>query len=221
MKSTLRKHGLSIALFGLFLVIQIGLSLVGKQQYNNERADHGKAPVSYVEYLASAAFMEATMENWESEFLQMFAYVIFTTFLYQQGSAESKKLDEPDPVDRDPRRSRNKKDVPWPVRKGGIILTLYENSLSIALFLLFALSFTLHAVSGARLHSEEELQHGSETVSAIQYLATSQFWFECLQNWQSEFVSIGILVVLSIFLRQRGSPESKPVDSPYSSTGKD
>lgn len=221
MKRTLRNHGLLIALLGLFIIIQIGLSLVGAQQYNNERADHGKAPVGYVDYLASAAFMEATMENWESEFLQMFAYVIFTTFLYQQGSAESKKLDEPEPVDRDPRQFRNKKDVPSPVRKGGIILKLYENSLSIALFLLFVFSFALHAISGARLHSEEELQHGGESVSAIGYLVTSQFWFECFQNWQSEFFSIGVLVLLSIFLRQRGSPESKPVDSPHSSTGKD
>lgn len=149
------------------------------------------------------------------------AYVILTAFLYQQGSVESKKLDEPDPVDRDPRQSRNKKDAPWPVRKGGVVLKLYENSLSIALFLLFALSFSLHAISGALLHNEEELQHGGEPVSFIQYLATSQFWFECLQNWQSEFFSIGVLVVLSIFLRQRGSPESKPVDSPYNSTGKE
>jgi hypothetical protein len=107
------------------------------------------------------------------------------------------------------------------VRRGGIVLKLYENSLSIALFLLFALSFALHAISGARLHTEQELQHGGEAVSAIHYLATSQFWFECLQNWQSEFFSIGVLVVLSIFLRQRGSPESKPVDSSHSITGKD
>ena len=161
------------------------------------------------------------MENWESEFLQMFAYVILTVFLYQQGSAESKKPNEPEAVDRDPRQSRNRKDVPWPVRKGGIILKLYENSLSLALFLLFALSFTLHAISGARLHSEEELQHGGEPVSVIEYLANSQFWFESFQNWQSEFFSIGVLVVFSIFLRQRGSPESKPVDSPHRSTGKD
>lgn len=221
MKRLLRNYGLSLALFGIFVLVQAGLSVVGQQQHNEERAEHGEPPIGYLQYLVSPAFMEATMENWESEFLQMFAYVILTAFLYQEGSAESKKLDEPEPVDRDPRLSRNKKDVPWPVRKGGIVLKLYENSLSLALFLLFALSFTLHAISGARLYSEQELQHGGEAVSPVQYLATSQFWFECLQNWQSEFFSIGVLVVLSIFLRQRGSPESKPVDSPYGSTGKD
>jgi hypothetical protein len=219
MKRTLRKHGLSITLFGLFLLIQAGLSLVGKQYYNDERTEHGEPPVSYLDDVVSPSFMEATMENWESEFLQMVAYVILTAFLYQQGSAESKKLDQSEPVDRDPRQSRDKKDAPWPVRRGGIILKVYENSLSIALFILFALSFSLHAVSGATLYSEEQLQHGGEPVTVVSYLATSRFWFECLQNWQSEFFSIGVLVVLSIFLRQRGSPESKPVDSSYSATG--
>jgi hypothetical protein len=164
--------------------------------------------------------MEATMENWESEFLQMFAYVLLTAFLFQRGSAESKTLDEAEPVDRDPRFSRHKRQAPWPVRKGGMALKLYENSLGIALFLLFAITFTLHAISGASLHSEQELQHGGQAVSALQYLGNSQFWFESFQNWQSEFFSIGVLVVLSIFLRQRGSPESKPVDSPHSTTGK-
>ena len=221
MKHAIRNHGLSIALFSFFIIIEVGLTLTGRLQYNREREDHGKPPVTYIEYLRSSAFMEATMENWESEFLQMFAYVLLTAFLYQKGSAESKKIDEAEPVDRDPRHSRNKKGVPWPVRQGGITLKLYEYSLSIALFLLFALSFVLHAVSGARLHSEEELQHGGHAVSVTEYLGNSQFWFESFQNWQSEFFSIGVLVVLSIFLRQRGSPESKPVDSAYASTGKD
>ena len=217
----MRNHGLSITLGVLFVVFMGGQTLTGWYAFNDEQREHREPEVTLGDYLGSGHFMEATAENWESEFLQMFAYVIFTTFLYQQGSAESKKLDEPEPVDRDPRQFRNKTDVPWPVRKGGIILKLYENSLSIALFLLFVFSFALHAISGARLHSEEELQHGGESVSAIGYLVTSQFWFECFQNWQSEFFSIGVLVLLSIFLRQRGSPESKPVDSPHSSTGKD
>jgi hypothetical protein len=221
MKQKLRDHGLSITLFGFFLFSQIGLSVAGKQQYNNERAEHGQPPLSYLEYVRSAAFMEATMENWESEFLQMFGYVLLTAFLFQRGSAESKTLDEAEPVDRDPRFSRHKRQAPWPVRKGGMALKLYENSLGIALFLLFAITFTLHAISGASLHSEQELQHGGQAVSALQYLGNSQFWFESFQNWQSEFFSIGVLVVLSIFLRQRGSPESKPVDSPHSTTGKD
>lgn len=218
MKNVLHRHGLSITLFGLFLVFQVGLSIVGLQQHNQEQTNHGQPTVGYLEYVSSASFVEATMENWESEFLQMFGYVFLTTFLYQWGSAESKKLDEPEPVDRDPRLSKNK-EAPWPVRKGGLILKLYEHSLTLALLLLFAISFALHAISGAWAHSQQELEHGGEPVTVFQYLGTAQFWFESLQNWQSEFFSIGMMVVLSIFLRQRGSPESKPVDSPHSETG--
>jgi hypothetical protein len=159
------------------------------------------------------------MENWESEFLQMFAYVLLTAFLFQKGSAESKNPDQPEAVDRDPRQSRHRKDAPWPVRRGGVVLKLYENSLALALFLLFVIAFVLHAIGGASEYSEQQIAHGGKAVTALQYIATARFWFESLQNWQSEFFSIGILVVLSIFLRQKGSPESKPVDSPHSMTG--
>jgi hypothetical protein len=176
-------------------------------------------PASYLEYISSGGFLEATMENWESEFLQMFAYVLMTAYLFQQGSAESKKPDEPNPEDRDPRLSREKNTAPWPVRQGGVILKLYEYSLSLALLLLFIVSFVLHAVGGAREYSLQEMAHGRTAVTTAQYLGTAQFWFESLQNWQSEFFSIAVLVVFSIFLRQKGSPESKPVDSPHRMTG--
>jgi hypothetical protein len=220
MKRVLRHHGLSIVLFGLFLLCQGGLSLVGQHQYNQEQRVHGQPQLGYFAYLASASFMEATMENWESEFLQMFAYVILTAFLYQRGSAESRKLDEPEPVDRDPRLVDKTTETPWPVRRGGWVLTLYEHSLSMGFLLLFALSFVLHAMAGARAYSQQELAHGGHAVTTLQYLSTSQFWFESLQNWQSEFFSMGIMVVLSIVLRQRRSPESKPVDCPHSATGR-
>ena len=143
MKKKLRPHGLSLALFGFFIVFQLGLSGVGQRHYNQEQMQHGKPTVGYLEYVTSAGFVEATMENWESEFLQMFAYVLLTAFLFQKGSAESKNPDQPEAVDRDPRQSRNKKDAPWPVRRGGVVLKLYENSLSLALFLLFVMSFFL------------------------------------------------------------------------------
>ncbi len=219
MKQFLRNNGLSAALLGLFVVFQVGLSVVGQRQFNQEQRDRGMAPLGYVEYLGSSGFLEATMENWESEFLQMFAYVLLTAFLVQKGSAESKKADEPEAVDRDPRASQGKPDAPWPVRKGGLALKLYENSLSIALFILFAVSFWLHAVGGAGDYSIDEMAQGRSPVTAVEYLGTAQFWFESLQNWQSEFFSIGVLVLLSIVLRQKGSPESKPVDSPHSATG--
>jgi hypothetical protein len=219
MKQIWRNNGLSITLLALFFITELGLSVVGHSRHNHEQLQHNKPSISYSEYLGSSEFIEATMENWESEFLQMCAYVFLTTFLYQKGSAESKKIDEPEAVDREPRLSAHKPGVPWPVRKGGVILKLYEHSLTLALFFLFALSFVWHALSGARDFSEMELAHGGNAVTPFQYLATSQFWFESLQNWQSEFLSIGLMVVLSIFLRQRGSPESKPVDAAHDETG--
>jgi len=219
MKNILHKHGLSIVLFGFFVLFQLGLSVVGQRQYNQEQVNHGQPTIDYFGYVSSAAFLEATMENWESEFLQMFGYVVLTAFLYQRGSAESKKPGENEAVDRDPRLARTKADAPWPVRKGGPILKLYEHSLSLALLLLFIISLGLHALGGAKEYSRQELVHGGQSLSAWQYLGTAQFWFESLQNWQSEFFSIGVMVVLSMFLRQRGSPESKPVDSPHHQTG--
>jgi hypothetical protein len=218
-KEKLRPHGLSLALFGFFIIFQLGLSGVGQRHYNQEQIQHGQPTVGYLEYVASAGFLEATMENWESEFLQMFAYVLLTAFLFQKGSAESKNPDQSEAVDRDPRQSREKKDAPWPVRRGGIVLKIYENSLALALFLLFLISFMLHAIGGASEYSDQQIAHGAQAVTVFQYMGTAQFWFESLQNWQSEFFSIAILVVLSIFLRQKGSPESKPVDSPHSMTG--
>jgi hypothetical protein len=146
--------------------------------------------------------------------------VLLTAFLYQKGSAESKKLDEPEPVDRDPRRKRKEQDVPGPVRWGGLALKVYEHSLSLAFLLLFLASIAMHALSGAKEYNEEQVTHGEQDkLSVLQYAGTSRFWFESLQNWQSEFLAIAAVVLLSIFLRQRGSPESKPVDSPHSETG--
>jgi hypothetical protein len=219
MKRVLHNNRLSIVLFGLFLVFELGLSIVGQRQYNQERIDHRLAPLTYTDYLVSSAFAEATMENWESEFLQMFAYVVLTAFLFQKGSAESKSPDGHEAVDRDPPAGRLKRDAPWPVRRGVLTLKIYEHSLSLGLFSLFSIAFALHAISGARVHSIQEIAHGGHAVGAIEYLGTAQFWFESLQNWQSEFFSIGVMVVFSIVLREKGSPESKPVDAPHAMTG--
>jgi hypothetical protein len=219
MKRILRDNGLAIVMFGLFAVFQVGLFFVGHQHYNNEQREHGQSPVGLIEYAKSASFWEATSENWESEFLQMAAYVFLTAILFQRGSAESKDPDQDEEVDRDPRTAKNKDEAPWPVRQGGIVLVLYEYSLTIALLILFFGAFALHVISGAREYSNQQLVHGQAGVSAWEYLATSQLWFESFQNWQSEFFSIGLMVVLSIVLRQRGSPESKPVDAPHSETG--
>jgi len=219
MNRTLRDNGLSIVLMALFLVFWVGQSVTGNRQFNSEQREHNQPELSYSNYLRSDHFWEATAENWESEFFQMFGYVILTALLFQRGSSESKDPDEPEPVDRDPRQSKER-DAPWPVHRGGLVLKLYENSLSLAFLLLFLISIALHALAGAGEYNEEQAAHGgSEQLSVLQYAGTSRFWFESFQNWQSEFLAIGAMVMLSIFLRQRGSPESKPVDSPHHDTG--
>jgi hypothetical protein len=220
MRRVLRENGLTIVLVSLFLMFWVGQSVVGHREYNSEQREHAEPELTYGSYLQTAHFWEATAENWESEFFQMFGYVILTAMLFQKGSSESKDPDKPEPVDRDPRASHRKRDVPWPVRHGGLVLKLYENSLSLALLLFFLISISLHAVAGAAQYNEEQASHDEQSnFSVIGYAGTSRFWFESFQNWQSEFLSIATMVVLSIFLRQRGSPESKPVDSPHHETG--
>jgi uncharacterized protein DUF6766 len=220
MRRFFHENGLSLVLGLFFFAFLFGQSITGHWEHNQDQQEHGQPTLGYVEYLGTDHFLEATMENWESEFLQMFFFVVLTAFLYQKGSAESKKPDEKEPVDRDPRKSHNKKDAPWPVRKGGFVLKVYEHSLSLAFLILFLGSFILHALGGMGEYNQEQMEHGQRTaLSVIEYMGTSRFWFESLQNWQSEFLAVGSMVVLSIFLRERGSKESKPVDSPHSQTG--
>ena len=164
MKRILRENGLSIVLFGLFFFAFMGgQTFTGHREHNHEREDHGEPPISLPKYLRSSHFLEATMENWESEFLQMGAYVYLTVFLFQKGSSESKKLDEAEPVDRDPRESKHKTDAPWPVRRGGWVLKLYENSLSLAFALLFLIALWLHAVGGTGEYNEDQARKGEPT----------------------------------------------------------
>jgi hypothetical protein len=217
-----RNNGLSVVMLVLFLFSLLGQSIMGYHEYNEDQREHRQPTVTYAEYHTTGHFVEAVFENWESEFLQMASYVILTAFLFQKGSAESKDPDATDnPSDEDPAKSKNKKDAPWPVRRGGLALKLYQNSLSAVLFLLFLISFALHAAGGAKEYNEDQRAHGGQPVSTVEYVGTSRFWFESFQNWQSEFLSVAAIVLLSIWLRQQGSPESKPVAAPHSQTGND
>lgn len=219
MKKWLKENSLSLVVFLLFFIFLFGQSMTGYTHYNEEQSQHGSLPVSYVEYIGSGNFIETVFENWESEFLQMGAYILLTIHLRQKGSAESKKLIGKMPVDQEPKRS-NSKDAPWPLRKGGWALKVYKHSLSLAFILLFLMSFALHAYGGAIETCEQNLQHGqAECLSTARYMTTSKFWFESFQNWQSEFLAVGSIVVLSIFLREKGSPESKPINTPHFETG--
>jgi hypothetical protein len=222
MAKLFRNNGLSLVLAALFLFTMVGQTLTGWREYNNEQSEHAAESVALGEYLRSGHFWEATAENWESEFLQMAMFVVLTACLFQKGSAESKDPDEEhDPVDNDPSLSRHDPEAPWPVRKGGFVLWLYSNSLSIAFLILFLASFAVHAAKGAEEYSDEQRLHGQAAVTAVQYMGTSRFWFESFQNWQSEFLSLLAMVVFTIVLRQRGSPESKPVAAPHRESGEE
>jgi hypothetical protein len=214
-----REHGLLLANVGLFWVFFTGMVLSGVRAYSADQVEHHQAAVSLLAYLRTGDFVEATFENWESEFLQMGMYVVLTAYLFQRGSSESKPLGHEAPQDADPRGADRSKPVPWPVRRGGVVLTLYENSLSALFFILFAASIAIHAAGGARAYSAEQRAHGQPSVSMWGYTRTSQFWFESFQNWQSEFLAVAVIVGGSVYLRQRGSAESKPVAESHHETG--
>src|SRR3954467_15159810 len=216
MKHFLKYNGLSVVMLLLF-VLSLGAQIItGFTSHNDKIKDHHGKPFTLSEYLISGHFIEATFENWESEFLQMGAFVLLSVFLYQKGSTESKDPDKKEETDKLP---TPKPDAPWPVKKGGIILKLYQNSLSIAFFLLFLISFALHFYGSLKDYNDNQILMGLPVTKAADYFNNSEFWFESFENWQSEFLSVFCMVVLSIFLRQKGSPQSKPVDAPDSKTG--
>ena len=220
MRTILRDNSLSLVMFGLFGLCLLGHSLAGYAAYRDDQQAHQQSPLHYTAYVTSSHFWVSVCENWESEFLQMAAYVLATVFCFQRGSAESKDPDTRAEVDEDPRQHQHEPQAPGPVRKGGLALTLYAHSLSTALAVLFVVSFLGHATSGTRHYNAEQHGHDQASVSLLQYLGTSRFWFESFQNWQSEFLAVGTVVVLSIWLRERGSPESKPVHSAHAETGR-
>lgn len=211
------RNGLSLALAALFLISLIGQAMTGWHEYNKELTGHNVSTIDLGTYLTTGHFVQTTFENWESEFLQMGMYVLLTVFLRQKGSSESKHLVQREEVDRKP--DPKKHNAPWPVKRGGLILILYQNSLSIVFGILFVASFWLHACGSLHNYNHEQQLEGDVPVSLSEYLGQSRFWYESFQNWQSEFIAVFSIVVLSIFLRQKGSPESKPVDAPHFETG--
>lgn len=207
-----RSNGLTIALASMFLLSVFGMIWSGYIVYSDDLKQHGSDITSIFSYLMSGNFLSALFENWESEFLQMAVYVILTAMLFQKGSAESRDPDNPD---------RSNDEVPAPRRQRRPILSwLYSYSLGITLSLLFVVSFILHGWASAVAANEDALRHGTGQVHSLAaYLFDARFWFESFQNWQSEFLSTAVLVVLSIYLRHKGSPESKPVGAANARTG--
>lgn len=211
MKAFFRNNGLTTALMGMFLFSVAGMIWAGHASHNEELTRHGAPAIGLLAYLGSGDFLSALFENWESEFLQMSAYVVLTAMLFQRGSSESRDPDAPD---------RPNDELPagmW--QRHPVLSWLYCNGLGVALGLLFVLSFALHWSASFAAATEEALRHGDAPQLMGSYLFDAQLWFESFQNWQSEFLSTAVLVVLSIFLRQKGSPESKPVGAANTETG--
>lgn len=196
-----------MVLVTLFLMSWAGQFWTGLLSHNEDLTRHRARPVSALEYLSSGHFLESTFENWESEFLQMAVFVWLTAKLYQRGSAESSPLPDERPKKRNPPK-RYFKDAP-------LVRALYENSLSLALLSLFFISFIGHLYGGWKEENLKRALTQDAPVSLNEFVISSDFWFQSFQNWQSEFLSIGVVVVLTIFLRQKGSAQSKEVDDPH------
>jgi hypothetical protein len=213
-----RDNSLTLVLLLLFAGTIVGQWIAGWHVAVEDAARHGGHALSLAAYTGSPQFLSSVFENWESEFLQMAAYVVLTAVLIQRGSSESKDPDAP-PRDQNLAAQAMKPGAPAGLRAGRLARALYARSLGIVLGLLFLLSFLLHWTQSAKAAAAEAIEHGEAAPTLIGYLGDPQLWFESFQNWQSEFLSTAVLVVLSIFLRQRESPESKPVAAPHAQTG--
>ena len=218
MAKLLKNNGLTLALLLLFASSITGQWLAGWHVTNEELRQHGGAAMTLAGYTVSPDFLSAVFENWESEFLQMAMYVLLTGILVQRGSAESRDPDD-GPRDGDLASQAHGPGAPRVLRAGRFARAIYSHSLFLALAALFLVSFVIHWTQSARVAAQQAIEHGVRPPTMLGYLGDAQLWFERLQNWQSEFLSTAVLVVLSIFLRQRESPESKPVAAPHGRTG--
>jgi uncharacterized protein DUF6766 len=222
MRTWLRDQSLSLFFLAIFFAAVLGQSIAGHSVYNQEQVSHGSEPLSWLSYVFSSHFGEAVLENWESEWLQMALFAIAGIYLFQRGSVESKQpgeygfeSDQKEKIGGFAQQNspRLAKLADW--RTG-----LYAHSLTIALTSIFLLSWLVQSLTGWTEYNNEQQEHDDAPVSWIRYVTLPDFWEKTLQNWQSEFLALGTMTVFTIYLRQRGSPESKPVGSPHTETGR-
>jgi hypothetical protein len=216
-----RDQSLSIFFLFLFLAALAGQSYAGHLDYNEELRAHDDAPISWSRYVVSSKFGVAVMENWQSEYLQFLLFIAATIWLVQRGSNESKKPEEIG-LESDQKQQvkgyAHQRSPRW-AKARGVRLHLVSNSLLYAMGSIFFASWFASSVTGWTEYNADQVDHMAPTVSWLSYVGSPDFWEKSLQNWQSEFLAVGCMAVFTIYLRQRGSPESKPVGSPHDETG--
>jgi hypothetical protein len=221
MRRVLRDNGLGLFFGTIFLATVVAQAFVGHADFNHRQVAHHGDPVSLGRYVASSDFMADVLENWQSEYLQFTLFILATVWLIQRGSPESKEPGKEGGESDEEQRvggHATEKSPRW-ARVGGLRTALYSNSLVIVMSAIWVASWAGQAVTGRVAYNAEQLDHQEAALSLLQYLGTSDFWNRTLQNWQSEFLAVGSMAVVAIYLRQRGSPESKPVGAPHEATG--
>jgi hypothetical protein len=221
MRRFVRDNSLSIFFLVLFVAALTGQGIAGHSLYNQEQLAHGEEGISVWRYITSSSFGQAVMENWQSEYLQFTLFMLATVWLLQRGSPESKRPEElgtePDRRQRVGRHAYSRSPL-W-ARTGDIRTAIYSNSLLIVMGVIFVGAWFAQSVTGWTEFNDQQQVHGEPTSSWLGYIGSSTFWEATFQNWQSEFLAVGSFAVLAIYLRQRGSPESKPVGAPHEATG--
>lgn len=213
----LRQQSLSIFFGVIFVLALVGQSVAGLAGYNEDQTSHGSAPIGYGVFVTSSDFVVDVAENWQSEFLQFFLFILATIWLIQRGSPESKKPgDEGSGSDKDQLVAEfAKPNSPRWAKVRGARLWLYSNSLLLVMASIFVLSWLAQSIAGQVVYNEEQAEHAQPSLTWASYVQSPDFWNRTLQNWQSEFLAVGCMIAFSIFLRQRGSSESKPVGTPH------
>ena len=221
MKRWAREQALTLFFTALFLAALIAQALVGHADYNHDQIAHHGEAITLGTYVTSSVFWVDVMENWQSEYLQFTLMILLTVWLLQRGSPESKELDQGG-RESDQRQKVGpyaQQNSPRWAKVSGIRRKLYENSLVLVMGTIWLGTWFAQSVTGLAEYNSEQIDHQMHTLGWSQYIGTSDFWNKTLQNWQSEFLAIGSMAILAVYLRQRGSPESKPVGAPHTSTG--
>lgn len=221
MRKFVRENSLGLVFGVLFLLALAGQAIAGHADYNAEQLTDGLQPISLGRYLTSASFGVDVAENWQSEYLQFFLYIVLTVWLLQRGSPESKSLDQAGTEsDRDQLVGEfAREDSPAWAKAAGWRRQLLSNSLGLVMGGIFLLSWLAQSIAGVAAFNERQLSQLQSPDTWLQYVAEPDFWNRTLQNWQSELLAVASMSILAIYLRQRGSPESKPVGSAHTSTG--